>query len=447
MTIRYSHILVFCVSTMFDQAYIEVVGGKGGRGAVAFRREKFVPRGGPVGGDGGHGGDVFLIGDISHNTLAAFRYQRLFKAARGGHGGGSGKRGANGPPLEVPVPLGTGVWEEAAEDSPEGFLGELVSEGKRLQIASGGRGGRGNARFVTSTLQEPLLAEDGEEGQRRALRLELKLVADIGLVGLPNAGKSSLIAGLSKARPKIADYPFTTIEPVLGVVECRLRTLVAVDIPGLIEGAHRGVGLGYDFLRHIERTRALVHVVDGSEVDVGRRLRTVMGEIRAFSESLAEKPVVVAVNKADVSGVLELREEIMEDARSSVGDDVRILFISAVARQGLDELRDEMLRLLERAAPVKEARQGLSLVADQELPVLRPLGPATVEKVRREQSGFRVVHPRAVRLAGGSDLGRWKARVQLMDHLERMGVIRALREMGVKRGDVVMIADWEFTWE
>lgn len=281
-----------------DESIIEVHGGNGGNGCVAFRREKFVPKGGPSGGDGGHGGTVWLIGDDSLNTLYHLRFQQLYAAERGRHGEGSNKTGKDGADLEIRVPLGTVVQ---VADTGE-VVGELLHHGQRLAAAAGGGGGRGNAKFATATKQAPRYAEPGREGQERRLRLELKLLADVGLVGLPNAGKSTLISRVSAARPKIADYPFTTLVPNLGVVASGPvdHPFVVADLPGLIAGAAQGAGLGYQFLRHVERCRVLVHLVDlSAEGDPTTDLETIERELTAFREDLLQRPRFLVGSKLD----------------------------------------------------------------------------------------------------------------------------------------------------
>jgi len=284
-----------------DEARILVKAGDGGNGCLAFRREKYVPRGGPSGGDGGRGGDVVLVSDEHENTLLKFRFNPEHKAERGRHGEGSNKTGADGHSIDVDVPVGTVVYDEATGER----LFDFTKTGERFVVARGGKGGRGNARFATSTHQAPTEHEPGRPGDERRLRLELKLLADVGLVGFPNAGKSTLISRISAARPKIADYPFTTLEPNLGVVQLEnFRSFVVADIPGLIEGAHLGHGLGVQFLRHIERTRLLAHLVDVSEAsgrDPVRDFETVMTELASFSEELVQKPMIVVATKMDVA--------------------------------------------------------------------------------------------------------------------------------------------------
>src|SRR4051812_3694996 len=287
-----------------DEVDIHVEAGHGGAGCLAFRREKFVPRGGPSGGDGGLGGSVYIVASPHTNTLINFRFHPEFSAERGEHGQGSNRTGANGADLELAVPIGTLVYEKTTDpDQPPTLLADLAVQGQRVLVAKGGRGGMGNARFASSTNRAPRKTQPGEDGEIKDLRFELKLLADVGLVGFPNAGKSTLIARISAARPKIADYPFTTLTPNLGVVQLKGdRSFVVADVPGLIEGAHRGLGLGHQFLRHLERTKVLVHLVDVSSAtgrDPVEDFDTVRAELELFDKAFAAKPQIVAANKMD----------------------------------------------------------------------------------------------------------------------------------------------------
>jgi len=332
-----------------DEARIWVKAGDGGNGCLAFRREKYVPKGGPSGGDGGRGGDVVLVSTSQHNTLLNFSYNPEHKAERGRHGEGSNCTGAEGHTLEVPVPVGTVIYDEETGER----LFDFSEPGQRFVAARGGRGGRGNARFVTSTHQAPTEHEPGKPGEERRLRLELKLLADVGLVGFPNAGKSTLISRISAARPKIANYPFTTLEPNLGVVQLPdYKSFVVADIPGLIEGAHEGHGLGIQFLRHIERTRLLVHLVDVSE-ESGREpvhdFETVMNELASFSDELVQKPMLVVASKMDAAQDPERVESLRQLALER-----RLPFfeISSATGQGIDVLKFAMAERV--LAPVSE---------------------------------------------------------------------------------------------
>jgi GTPase len=326
-----------------DEANIFVRAGNGGRGCVSFRREKFVPKGGPDGGDGGKGGDIILRADRNLSTLLDFRYKRRYLAERGEHGRGSDQKGRDGRDCIIRVPLGTVVRSMDSEDT----LADLVTPERDFIAAHGGRGGRGNARFKSSTRQAPRYAQPGESGETRWLTLELKLLADVGLMGLPNAGKSTLLARISAARPKVADYPFTTLVPQLGIVRLRdERSCVVADIPGIIEGAHAGKGLGHQFLRHIERTRLLLHLVDMTATGADAPLQsfeTINRELRAYASQLAEKPQVVVATKMDVPSAKQAWEH-FQSATTALG--LRVLAISAVTGEGIGTLLDEIDRAL-----------------------------------------------------------------------------------------------------
>lgn len=334
-----------------DEVEIHVRAGDGGRGCVSFRREKFVPRGGPNGGDGGRGGSVILEADEGLGTLLDFRYRRHYAAPRGGHGEGSDRHGANGGDLALRVPVGTTVRERDTGL----LLGDLTADGERLDIARGGRGGRGNARFATSTHRAPRHAEPGEPGEERRLRLELRLLADVGVVGFPNAGKSTLVARLSAARPKIADYPFTTLVPTLGLVRLDVeRSFVIADVPGLIPGASEGKGLGLRFLRHLERTRLLVHLLDldpATGRDPLEDWRTIQAELQAYSPELAARPQLVAANKIDLAGAAPRLKRVVAMGRRRR---LPVFPLAARTGHGLAELRAAIGAAL-AAAPVDRA--------------------------------------------------------------------------------------------
>ena len=323
---------------LIDTARIEVRGGNGGNGCKSFRREKYVPRGGPNGGDGGNGGDVVLVAAEGRSTLLDFRYRRHLRAERGRHGGGSNKRGRDGEATVVEVPVGTLVKDGETDE----ILGDLDESGARLVVARGGRGGRGNAAFATATDRAPTRFEEGRPGEERVIDLELKLIADVGLVGLPNAGKSTLLSSISAARPKIADFPFTTLSPVLGLVHYGIDgSFVAADLPGLIEGAHEGKGLGHRFLRHTERTRVLVVLVDATDPDPAESFRTVLNELERYGRGLAERPRIVALSKIDL---------LSEEPGTPGGLEAeRVLAISSATGRGLDELKSGIVELLARA--------------------------------------------------------------------------------------------------
>ena len=330
---------------MIDRVEIYVKAGDGGNGVVSFRREKFVPLGGPDGGDGGNGGSVYLVGDGGISTLLSFRYKKHFEAQKGAHGKGKNMHGKRGENLFIKVPLGTQVLLKTEEGSGV-LVGDVVEQGQQVLVAKGGKGGRGNTHFATSTNQAPRTAEKGKSGEERQLVLDLKLIADAGIIGYPNAGKSTLLSAVSKARPKIADYPFTTLEPVLGVVEMGYESFVLADIPGIIEGAHEGRGLGLDFLRHIERTKALIHLVDGSSEEPVADFKKVEAELVAYEPSLKEKPRIIAINKIDLPHVRDRMPQ-LEKEFQELG--VSAHFISAATGEGVREVKNKAWELVSKA--------------------------------------------------------------------------------------------------
>jgi GTP-binding protein len=330
-----------------DEGRITIRAGNGGHGCIAFRREKFVPHGGPSGGDGGNGGNIYMVANPQENTLLKFRYNHTFRAGRGRHGEGSNRHGKSGDDLEIPVPLGTVVYDDESDE----VLHDFTKAGERVLVAAGGRGGHGNAHFASSVNRSPSRAQDGLPGEQKTLRLELKLLADVGLVGFPNAGKSTLISSISAARPKIADYPFTTLEPNLGVVAYdHDKSFVVADIPGLIEGAHLGHGLGIQFLRHIERTRVLLHLVDVSEAETSdpvTAFKTIEKELAEHSADLLEKPRIVVATKMDAADPARLRK-LQQWCRQRR---MELIKISSVTGEGLEELKHGIIRKLSSAAP------------------------------------------------------------------------------------------------
>ena len=418
----------------YDEARIQVKAGSGGDGCVAFRREKYVPYGGPAGGDGGKGGDVVLYVDSHLNTLFRFSRKRHFRAGRGVHGKGKKQHGAMGADVRVPVPPGTVVYDA---DSGE-LLGDLTEPGQELVVARGGRGGKGNARFVSSTNQAPRIAEHGTLGEERWLRLELKLLADVGLAGLPNAGKSTLLAAVTAARPKIAPYPFTTLQPNLGVVVLDDETeFVMADIPGLIEGASEGKGLGHEFLRHIERTRVLVHLLDGLSADPLADFAAINRELAAFGHGLAEKPQLVTFNKMDLP---QARERWPEVEAAVVAQGYPAMPISALARENTRQL---LYRVAQMLAEMPEEETPLD-----ELPVFR-LGedPEAFDIVRVEEDSWRVRGVRVERLAETTVWNLEEAVRRFQRALDRMGIAAALEDAGVQPGDTVCIGEKELVWE
>lgn len=338
---------------MFDRVAITVKAGDGGDGIVSFRHEKFVPFGGPDGGDGGDGGDVVIIADRSASSLRAFRKRRQFKAANGKKGRGKNKHGRKGESLTLTVPVGTMVSYKS-QIGGDSLIADLDQPGQSVVVARGGKGGRGNARFATSTNQAPQTAEEGTEGEEYSLLLELKLIADVAVIGYPNVGKSTLLAAVSAARPKIASYPFTTLEPVLGMVEVGQQSFVLAEIPGLIADAHLGKGLGHDFLRHIMRTRMLIHLLDGGSPSPAEDMAQVNTELSLFDSALAKKPQLVAVNKIDLPGVKARREELGESFKA-IGTNV--FFVSAVSGEGIPELLAATARIVSSAPKPEPAKR------------------------------------------------------------------------------------------
>ena len=423
-----------------DTARILAKAGDGGNGALSFRREKFVPRGGPDGGDGGRGGSVFLRAEPGVSTLLEFSHRRHFKAERGGHGAGAKKHGKKGADVVIRVPPGTVV------SSDEGVLADLRRAGDEVMVARGGRGGLGNVHFATSTNQTPRVAQKGEPGEERWLRLELKTIADVGLVGYPNVGKSSLLAALTAAKPKIGDYPFTTLTPNLGVadpdpdgLDPTPTSFVLADIPGLVEGAHRGVGLGHQFLRHVERARVLLHVVDASQADPLAAYRRVREELELYNPTLAAKSEVVALNKIDLPTVRDRTSEIV-GAFELAMPDRRTLPVSALTSRGVPELVEALIETLadlpaEPPAPVDEMKV-YRLAPEEESWTVERVGP-----------DFRVRGKRVERVVAMTDLENPDAVEMLQRTLGKLGVLEALERAGVTSGDTVHIGAAELEWE
>jgi len=419
-----------------DRARIHVQAGGGGDGCMSFRREAKVPKGGPDGGDGGRGGDVALVCDDSLRDLQFFRRTAHFRAGRGGHGRGALRHGADGELLEVRVPPGT------VAELEDGTRHDLVAPGQRAVVARGGSPGRGNKHFATPTRQAPRFAERGLPGQEGWIELRLKLLADVGLVGLPNAGKSSLLSRLTRAAPKIADYPFTTLEPVLGTIDAEDRQLVLADIPGLIEGASEGAGLGHDFLAHVERTRLLVHVLDLVPLDGSDSVEnhaTIERELAAHDARLAALPRILALSKADLVTPAEA-ERAARDWRERLGEDVPVLLTSSATGAGLDELRKALLERvpLTPAAEVPEV-EGLA-----EHRVFRPAATRGFQVERLAERRFRVVGDGIDRLVLRYDVENEEAMAHLERRLKRIGVIQALQDAGFEPGHDVEIGGVEF---
>ncbi len=409
-----------------DEATLLVRAGKGGDGSTSFRREKFVSKGGPDGGDGGSGGSVIVRADNNVNTLAKFRHQKQISAKNGENGKRRKAHGANGEDIEVVVPVGTVLYEG------EEVVADLKDIDSQAVLAKGGRGGFGNAHFVSSVRQAPRMAEIGEPGEERELRMELKSVADVGLVGLPNAGKSTLLSVISNARPRIADYPFTTLVPNLGVVDVYESSMIVADIPGLIEGASQGKGLGDEFLRHIERTKVLLHLVDAGADDPVADYKTIQAELSSYAVDLSQKPQIVALSKTDIvpSEIIEEHKKQLEE----VGEG-KVHVLSSVAHQGLEELLKELHRVVEKAREEEIEEQ-----AEEEMPVLRIENDPRAWRIEKEKGEFVVYGEQIEGFARRTDMSSREAVARLMDILKRRGVIRELHKLGATHDDVVRIA-------
>ncbi|MGQ9627734.1 MAG: GTPase ObgE [Anaerolineae bacterium] len=414
----------------FDEARIYVKGGDGGNGCVSFRREKYVPFGGPDGGNGGKGGDVYLVADKNLNTLVHFKNRSHFKAEKGAHGRGKCMHGRSGRDLLVPVPLGTVACDAKTNE----IIADLTEEGQKCLVALGGRGGRGNAAFASPTNQSPRLAERGEPGQERWLLLELKLIADVGLVGVPNAGKSTLLAAVSAARPKIAPYPFTTLTPNLGVVSIDDDSFVLADIPGLIEGAHLGAGLGHKFLRHIERTRLIIHLLDGASSDPLTDFKKVNEELALFNSRLAEKPQIAVLNKIDLPQTQAIWPGV-EKALKEQG--LSPLCISALTGQGVKAVLRLAAKILKELPPETEEREEFAIFHPTEEE------PFTIV---REGNAWQVRGEKVERLAAMTSWEYDEAVRRFQRLMDSWGVTSALQEAGIQAGDTVYIGDVELEW-
>jgi GTPase len=482
---------------MIDTVRLNIKAGNGGNGCVSFLREKYRPKGGPNGGDGGDGGSAYIVGDPSLNTLLHLKYNRTIYVARGGHGKGKNQRGANGEDAFIKVPIGTVVWRMQsrgkgpfgpAQDDSKELVADITDETPRL-VARGGRGGWGNAHYVSPTNQEPVLSQRGESGESAVLFLELKLLADVGLLAKPNAGKSTLISRCSAAKPRIADYPFTTVEPVLGVVTSRGKDFVMMEVPGLIEGAHEGVGLGHQFLRHAERARLYVHLIDGLSEDPTGDFHMINEELRQFNPSLAEKPQIIAVNKIDVTEVRERRKALemalreaphpnpsfprggtreSPSAREGKGEssftrgkpgepsltkggpggvnggEPPIFFISAVSGEGIQPMVDYIIELLD-VLP-KEVELSLTGVETQHavsLPDNRERKPIGFHK---ENDVYVIESEQLERLSALADLRDYRVLLQLWREMTRLGIARQLEEAGIEPGDTIRIGRAEMEW-
>jgi len=430
----------------YDHTKIYVKAGDGGNGSSHFRREKFTPRGGPDGGDGGRGGSVYLEATTNLNTLIDYRYRHHFKAGAGGAGMRQKMHGAKGEDVVLRVPRGTIVRDAETNE----LIADLVEDGQRVMVARGGRGGLGNTHFATATHQAPREAQKGEPGEERWITLELRLIADVGLVGYPNAGKSTLLSVVTAAQPKIADYPFTTLTPNLGVVVVGQPgsrdgiDFVLADIPGLIEGAARGVGLGHEFLRHIDRTRLLIHMLDGAslERDPWQDFQNINQELREYDERLAGRPQIVVLNKMDLPEAQERWPALKAKAEAA---GYPVFAISAAAHEGTDELMQYAARRLQEIRQEEAERASSEINTDMAGPVLRPM-PDDAFTVTKEKGVYIVRGKRVERLLSMTDLENEESMDRLQVTLAKMGVTQALENAGVKVGDIVRFGKVELYW-
>lgn len=414
-----------------DRVRVRLTAGDGGNGCVSFRREKYVPRGGPDGGDGGRGGSIYFEATSKLNTLMDLKYHAHWVAERGEHGSGNNRHGKDGKDIIIPVPCGTLVrdWETGE------ILADLKEEGQRFLAVKGGKGGRGNARFCTATYQTPKFAEKGEKGEDKEFLLELKLIADVGIVGLPNAGKSTLLSRISSAKPKIADYPFTTLSPNLGVVKLSdFRIMTVADIPGIIEGASEGKGLGHEFLRHIERTRVLLFLVDTGDANPEKTIEILENELNLYSPLFVEKKRVYAFNKLDIpENYNKFISEILTKEWGSP-----IFGISAVTGSGVKDLLEYLYKVLEEVKTCE--KEGQEVVEQAKYVYESPF------QIFKEQGGFRIEGKRVLRAVEMTDLENEEAVQHLQRTLAHLGVMRALRRLGAKDGDIIWIGEYEFTY-
>ena len=424
-----------------DVVDLHLSAGRGGDGASTMRRESHVPRGGPDGGDGGRGGSIYVSVDTGQTTLRDFEQKRRLQAGEGGNGGNKKSHGKAGKDLEIGVPPGTAIFDAVSGD----LIADIVSREQRVMIVKGGRGGLGNAHFVTSTHQAPRHAQRGEPGETREVRFELRLIADVGLVGLPNAGKSTTLAALTAAQPKIGDYPFTTLEPNLGVIELGLedgRRPTVADLPGLIEGASMGAGLGFAFLRHASRTRILVHVVDASTADPLRDAAIIREELTAHNPALLEKTTLVVLNKIDRPGVRERLEELRTGFSALGLKSIACSALGGALGEGITDLRNELAELLPDA-------ETLALPTEPAGVVVHRIDPIAVSgfEVSRDGESYRVRGKAIERIVHQTDFARDESAQRFHHELKRQGIESALRKAGCRAGDTVVIGELSLEWE
>ncbi len=421
---------------MIDRVEILVKAGDGGNGVISFRREKFVPYGGPDGGDGGNGGNVIIKADPAVTSLRKYQYRKLYRAGVGQQGGGGRKHGRNGNDMILQVPPGTLVTNKTMLPDSES-IADLKEAGEQVVVAGGGRGGKGNVHFASSTQQAPRIAQRGESGEEGAIILEMRLIADVGIIGYPNAGKSTLLAKASAARPKIASYPFTTLEPILGAVEIGRQDFILAEIPGLIEDAHLGRGLGHEFLRHSLRTKLLLHLIEGSHESPVEDMIKVNNELALYDSALAQKPQLVAVNKVDLPQVAARQPEVAESFRQA---GIEVFFVSAATGQGINELMAavaEKLRQVEKSQPALEERPRK---------VFRPQPRDRGTRVSKEGETFVIQAPELERIVAMRGVTESELSAQLRRLLSRAGIARELEKAGIKAGDRVRCGTVEWEW-
>jgi GTP-binding protein len=421
---------------MIDIAKITVKAGNGGSGGISFRREKYVPQGGPDGGDGGAGGNIIVQASDGLHMLRAFRYKRMFKADDGSKGKGKNKAGRTGKDCIINVPSGTTITRIDLGGERE-ELGDLVTAGSKIIVQRGGGGGKGNAKFTNPQNRVPLLAEDGDIPQEIIIELEIQVLADVAIIGMPSVGKSSMLRVCSRAKPDVAAYPFTTLEPVLGFVERHRQEFILAEIPGLIEGAHNGAGLGYEFLRHMQRVSGIVHVLDGTSESIVQDYLQVREEMRLYDERLQEKPELVVVNKMDTPEVQVFSDEI-DKSLKEIG--LQVQFISAATGEGIEDVLDKVIEMLATLPSVEGAKV-------KPIPVLKPRSEINGASVRKVEGAFIVKSARAERIVRRVDLEDWGVQAQLWGEFKRIGVVRALEKAGAKSGATVKIGDVELEWK
>ncbi|MBD3361052.1 GTPase ObgE [Candidatus Peregrinibacteria bacterium] len=425
-----------------DELKIKVIAGKGGDGCVSFRREKFVPKGGPDGGDGGNGGNIIIKVNTNHNTLNHLAHKKVYKAKDGAPGKGKNMHGKNGEDLVIEAPRGTVVFNE----DKSVLYADLKKTDQKTTIAKGGKGGLGNARFVSSTHQAPKFAENGEPGEEKDILLELKLVADVGLIGLPSAGKSTLISVISNAKPKIAAYHFTTLSPNLGVVNMSKfggsenDSFIVADIPGLIEGASKGKGLGHQFLRHISRTKLIVHIIDGSLEDISINYNTIQKELKKFDKNLAKKEQIIVINKIDILSAEEIKEKVVKLKNTS--KKLNIFTISAVTHEGIQPL---LFTIYKKLMEIKK-KETLEIPKIEEIPILKPHLEKTTFKIdkiirKKDRKIFRITGKRIEQIAIMTDIKNPEGLERMYHYLNRMGIQKAVEKEGAQSGDIIRIKD------